>query len=144
MIEPNLQRFVYDMFQAHNRAETKDVICRIPLLAPEVPQQENDVDCARVVLCFIKQFLDHAPDDSNKSSLMSTLTKFTPDAFSPEYLAKFCDNLVEDEKLLWHPIAEPTTRKSQRIRNARLRQRKPSVQGAPETVIIEDDSDKSS
>lgn len=28
-------RFVYDMFQAHNRAETKDVICRIPLLAPE-------------------------------------------------------------------------------------------------------------
>ena len=48
--------------------------------------------------------------------------QLTPNWFRPEYFAQFCDKLDVEEKLILEPVLEHVPRKSQRIRNAKLRE----------------------
>ncbi|CAO2835703.1 unnamed protein product [Amaranthus hypochondriacus] len=142
IIGSDLRKFVYDIFQAQGRFESKDDIYRIPLLVPQVPQQKNDVDCGRFVLYFIKRFLDDAPDNFSKSSGYPDFLK--PDWFRPECFAKFCDKLDEEEKPIHEPVLGHGPRKSQRIRTVKVCERRSRKRVAPHFLILADDSDTSS
>ena len=71
-------------------------------------------------------------------------SQLTPDWFVPECFAQFCDKLDEEEKSIHEPVLEHVPRKSQRIRNAKLRERRSREQVVPQHVTIEDDSNTSS
>ncbi|KAJ4837129.1 hypothetical protein Tsubulata_030658 [Turnera subulata] len=57
--------FVWDIYRTEGRPETKQMVSKIPLLVPKVPQQKNDVDCGKFVLYFIKLFMQDAPENFN-------------------------------------------------------------------------------
>ena len=71
-------------------------------------------------------------------------SQLTPDWFVPECFAQFCDKLDEEEKSIHEPVLEHVPRKSQRIRDTKLRERRSRERVAPQILIIEDDSDTSS
>ncbi|XP_061359795.1 probable ubiquitin-like-specific protease 2A [Gastrolobium bilobum] len=59
--EPDIRRFVLDIYEAGDRPESKNLISRIPLLVPKVPQQRDGNECGNLVLYFIYSFLQRAP-----------------------------------------------------------------------------------
>ena len=67
-----------------------------------------------------------------------------PDWFRPECFVQFCDKLDEEEKPIHELVLERVPRRSQRIRNAKVCERRSRKQVAPQIVILEDDSDTSS
>ncbi|XP_031251337.1 probable ubiquitin-like-specific protease 2A [Pistacia vera] len=64
-IEPDIRKFVLDIYRAENRPVTKEAISRIPLLVPKVPQQRNGEECGKFVLCYINMFVESAPENFN-------------------------------------------------------------------------------
>lgn len=62
-LEPDIRKFVLDIFYSEGREEKEELISKIPLLVPKVPQQRNGVECGIFVLYFIILFLESAPED---------------------------------------------------------------------------------
>ncbi|KAK6936886.1 Ulp1 protease family, C-terminal catalytic domain [Dillenia turbinata] len=62
-LEPNIRKFVQDIYKTEERPEQKKLISRLPLLLPSVPQQSNANECGNFVLYFIKLFVESAPND---------------------------------------------------------------------------------
>ncbi|KAJ0976950.1 hypothetical protein J5N97_012424 [Dioscorea zingiberensis] len=60
-LEPDIRRFVLDIYGAEGRQEKEGVISKIPLLIPKVPQQKNGEECGIFVLFFIYLFVQNAP-----------------------------------------------------------------------------------
>lgn len=89
-LEPEIRKFVLDIYKAEGRLETKDSIYGIPLLVPEVPQQRNDVECGSFVLYFINLFVESAPEDFSMESYPYFMKK---NWFTPEGLESFCKKM---------------------------------------------------
>ncbi|KAL3850198.1 hypothetical protein ACJIZ3_012080 [Penstemon smallii] len=66
-LEPLIRRFVLDIFKAADRPEDEEMIQRIPLLAPKVPQQRNGDECGIFALYYASLFLDNAPKSFSTS-----------------------------------------------------------------------------
>lgn len=62
-LEPGIRKFVLDIYKSEKRLEKKDIIYRIPLLVPKVPQQKNGEECGSFVLYYIKLFVESAPEN---------------------------------------------------------------------------------
>ncbi|XP_074310841.1 uncharacterized protein LOC141646789 [Silene latifolia] len=121
VIGPEVRKFVFDIFKAESRPESKETIYRIPLIVPKVPQQTNEVDCGRFVLYFMKLFIDAAPRNFSMSNGYPYFLK--PDWFDPASFSKFCDNLERDIPTHKQGNCAPR-RVSQRIRNTRTSSRR--------------------
>ncbi|XP_012571718.1 uncharacterized protein [Cicer arietinum] len=90
-LEPEIRRFVQDIYKAGDRPETKHLISKIPLLVPKVPQQKDGTDCGNFVLYFIKLFLELAPKNFSIEGYPYFMKK---DWFTFEDLDRFCENLI--------------------------------------------------
>lgn len=132
-IEPDLRKFVFDIFEAVGRPEIKDVIYQIPLLAPKVPQQRNNVDCGRFVLYFIKNFMDAAPENFSLSNGYPYFMR--PNWFTADMFEDFCNKLdkesLSDPDSASDPPGGRAVRRSQRIRNKRTQQSPPPSPPSP-------------
>ncbi|XP_059441704.1 probable ubiquitin-like-specific protease 2A [Corylus avellana] len=62
-VEPDIRKFVLDIYKAEGRPENEDFIYRIPLLVPKVPQQTGNQECGSFVLYFSKLFVEGTPED---------------------------------------------------------------------------------
>lgn len=83
-LEPEIRKFVWDIYRSEDRPETKQMISKIPLLVPKVLQQKNDVECGKYVLYFVKLFMQDAPENFDMMDGMW---------FSPEGFENFCEKL---------------------------------------------------
>ncbi|CAK9141079.1 unnamed protein product [Ilex paraguariensis] len=90
-LEPGIRRFVSDVYKAEDRPETKKMICKIPLLVPKVPQQQNGEECGKFVLYYINLFLESAPENFSISEGYPYFMK--KDWFTHEGLECFCSRL---------------------------------------------------
>lgn len=98
-VEPDIRKFVLDIYTAEGRPENKDFIYRIPLLVPKVPQQTNDEECGRFVLYFSKLFVEGAPEDFRIEDFPYFMNE---NWFTPEGLESFCEKLgIEKEKVMF-------------------------------------------
>ncbi|CAN7100589.1 probable ubiquitin-like-specific protease 2A isoform X2 [Brassica rapa] len=59
-LEPDIRKFVLDIFRIEGRSEDSSLVDDIPLHAPDVPQQTNDVECGSFVLYYIHRFIEKA------------------------------------------------------------------------------------
>lgn len=59
-LEPDIRKFVLDIFRIEGRSEDSSLVDDIPLHAPDVPQQTNDVECGSFVLYYIHRFIENA------------------------------------------------------------------------------------
>ncbi|KAH9720699.1 ULP PROTEASE domain-containing protein [Citrus sinensis] len=91
---PAKQRFVMDIYKAEERPETKELISRIPLLVPKVPQQRNGEECGNFVLYFINLFVEGAPENFNLEDYPYFMEK---NWFTAEDLDCFCERLNSSE-----------------------------------------------
>ncbi|XP_065875961.1 probable ubiquitin-like-specific protease 2A [Euphorbia lathyris] len=89
--EPDIRKFVSDIFKFEGRPKSKKSISEIPLLVPKVPQQTNDEDCGNFVLYFIDLFVRNAPAEfmMNEYPYFMTEQWFELDGFKD-----FCKKLV--------------------------------------------------
>ncbi|CAI0446315.1 unnamed protein product [Linum tenue] len=80
-IEPDLRKFLLDIYRSEGRAVNKKLIHQIPLLIPKVPQQRDDVECGKFVLYFIHLFVRDAPESFSLGDYpyFMNRTWFTPD-----------------------------------------------------------------
>ncbi|CAK8566233.1 unnamed protein product [Lathyrus sativus] len=90
-LEPEIRRFVQDIYKAGDRPETKHLISQIPLLVPKVPQQKDGTECGNFVLYFIKLFLELAPDKFSMEGYPYFMKK---DWFTFKELDRFCESLT--------------------------------------------------
>ncbi|KAF3550501.1 hypothetical protein DY000_02006311 [Brassica cretica] len=58
--EKTCMLFVLDIFRIEGRSEDSSLVDDIPLHAPDVPQQTNDVECGSFVLYYIHRFIENA------------------------------------------------------------------------------------
>ncbi|XP_022994164.1 probable ubiquitin-like-specific protease 2A [Cucurbita maxima] len=61
-LEPEIRKFVMDIFKDDGRCKNLKVIGDIPLMVPKVPQQKNGEECGKFVLYFIHLFMKAAPE----------------------------------------------------------------------------------
>ncbi|XP_026427990.1 probable ubiquitin-like-specific protease 2A isoform X2 [Papaver somniferum] len=61
--EPDIRKFVFDIFEVEGKPDHKKAIGKIPLLVPKVPQQRNKDDCGFFVLYYMELFMRSAPDN---------------------------------------------------------------------------------
>lgn len=73
-LEPDIRRFVLDIFRLQGRKDKEESISEIPLLIPKVPQQNNGEECGMFVLYFIYRFLQSAPVNFNMEGYPYFLT----------------------------------------------------------------------
>lgn len=92
--EPDIRKFVMDIYKAEDRPETKELISRIPLLVPKVPQQRNGEECGNFVLYFINLFVEGAPENFNLEDYPYFMEK---NWFTAEDLDCFCERLNSSE-----------------------------------------------
>ncbi|XP_010519524.1 PREDICTED: ubiquitin-like-specific protease 1D isoform X2 [Tarenaya hassleriana] len=64
-LEPDIRRFVLDIYKTEGRTQNLSLVSKIPLFVPEVPQQRNDVECGSFVLYYINRFIEDAPESLN-------------------------------------------------------------------------------
>ncbi|KAJ6374436.1 hypothetical protein OIU78_030037 [Salix suchowensis] len=62
-LEPDIRKFVLDIYKSEGRAENKELISKIPLLVPKVPQQRGGEECGNYVLYYINLFVQGAPEN---------------------------------------------------------------------------------
>ncbi|XP_010907576.1 probable ubiquitin-like-specific protease 2A isoform X3 [Elaeis guineensis] len=74
-LEPDIRRFVLDIYKSEGRKEGDDFISKIPLLIPKVPQQTNGEECGTFVLYFIYLFLQNAPENFSQEGYPYFLTE---------------------------------------------------------------------
>ncbi|GAB2289415.1 hypothetical protein Dimus_023724 [Dionaea muscipula] len=89
-LEPNIRKFVLDIYRAEGIPETNDVISQIPLLVPKVPQQKRE-ECGSFVLYFIHLFAESAPENFSISEGYPYF--MNPDWFTRESFEHFCKDL---------------------------------------------------
>ncbi|XP_057437747.1 probable ubiquitin-like-specific protease 2A [Lotus japonicus] len=89
-LEPDIRRFVVDIYKAWDRPETKNLIYQIPLLVPKVPQQRDGNECGNFVLYFINLFLRCAPENFSMGGYPYFMKK---DWFTFEDFDRFCERL---------------------------------------------------
>jgi len=87
-LEPEIRKFVLDIYKAEERPEIKKQISRIPLKIPKVPQQRNAEECGNFVLYYINLFIESAPENFSISEGYPYFMK--KDWFTPEGLECFC------------------------------------------------------
>ncbi|WOL14251.1 putative ubiquitin-like-specific protease 2A isoform X1 [Canna indica] len=61
-LEPDIRRFVLDIYKTEGREENEEFVSNIPLLVPKVPQQTNGEECGTFVLYFINLFMLDSPN----------------------------------------------------------------------------------
>ncbi|XP_021730235.1 probable ubiquitin-like-specific protease 2A [Chenopodium quinoa] len=105
-LEPEIRKFVQDIYRVEGREEDRKVISRIPLLIPKVPQQRDDEECGSYVLYFINLFMQFAPENFCDSDYPYFMRK---DWFDLENLEYFRNNL---EKELSSKVAVKSTHSS--------------------------------
>ncbi|XVF11611.1 hypothetical protein REPUB_Repub08aG0042100 [Reevesia pubescens] len=88
--EPDIRKFVFDISKAEGRIEKKEMIFRIPLLVPKVPQQRDDKECGNFVLYFINLFVESAPENFSLEGYPYFMRK---DWFNAEGVEHFCERL---------------------------------------------------
>uniref|UniRef100_A0A1D1XNJ9 Putative ubiquitin-like-specific protease 2A n=1 Tax=Anthurium amnicola TaxID=1678845 RepID=A0A1D1XNJ9_9ARAE len=74
-LEPDIRRFVLDIYKSEGFEGKEDYISEIPLLVPKVPQQRNGEECGIFVLYFIYLFLQRAPEAFSQEDYPSFLTE---------------------------------------------------------------------
>ncbi|KAJ4974243.1 hypothetical protein NE237_007417 [Protea cynaroides] len=90
-LEPDIRKFLLDIYRAEERPEREDLILKIPLLVPKVPQQRNGEDCGIFVLYFINLFVEDAPDNF---SICEGYPYFMKDNwFGSEHFENFCKDV---------------------------------------------------
>ncbi|KAL5543981.1 hypothetical protein UlMin_007765 [Ulmus minor] len=89
-LEPDIRKFVSDIYKSEDRNVTRDYIRKIPLLIPKVPQQRDDGECGNFVLYFIKLFMEGAPENFSRDDYPYFMKK---DWFTPECLECFCKSV---------------------------------------------------
>ncbi|XP_071911977.1 ubiquitin-like-specific protease 1C isoform X5 [Coffea arabica] len=90
-LEPLIRKFVMDIYKNEKRPETKELIRKIPLLVPSIPQQIDDKKCGYFVLYYIYLFIKNAPE---KFGIDEGYPYFmTEDWFTLEELDGFCRTL---------------------------------------------------
>lgn len=94
--EPEIRKFVSDIFNIEERPESQQLINKIRLLVPKVPQQRNDTDCGRFVLYYISLFLESAPETFSISEGYPYFMK--RNWFTPGQLKSFWQELQSETK----------------------------------------------
>ncbi|XP_050221292.1 probable ubiquitin-like-specific protease 2A isoform X2 [Mercurialis annua] len=94
-LEPDIRKFVLDIYGSEGRAANKKLISKIPLLVPKVPQQRNGEECGNYVLYFINLFMQNAPGEFSINKYPYFMDK---NWFSPECLMRFFEELELFEK----------------------------------------------
>ncbi|KAL2347003.1 hypothetical protein Fmac_001003 [Flemingia macrophylla] len=89
-LEPEIRRFVLDIYKTEGRPETKHLVSQIPFLVPKVPQQRDGNECGFFVLYFIDLFLKLAPDNFSMEGYPYFMKK---DWFSSNCLDSFYERL---------------------------------------------------
>ncbi|WRX19584.1 Ulp1 protease family [Theobroma cacao] len=89
-LEPDIRKFVLDIYRAEGRPEKKEMIYRIPLLVPKVPQQRDGEECGKFVLYFINLFVEGAPENFSIEGYPYFMRK---DWFDAEGVECFCEKL---------------------------------------------------
>ncbi|XP_058226374.1 ubiquitin-like-specific protease ESD4 isoform X7 [Rhododendron vialii] len=87
-LEPEIRKFVLDIYRAEERPEIPKQISRIPLKIPKVPQQRNAEECGNFVLYYINLFIESAPENFSISEGYPYFMK--KNWFTPEGLEDFC------------------------------------------------------
>ncbi|KAL8545003.1 hypothetical protein ACS0TY_005273 [Phlomoides rotata] len=90
-LEPLIRSLVLDIFRTEGRSESKDLVERIPLLIPKVPQQRDDKECGIYVLYYVNLFLEGAPLSFSISSGYPHFLK--EDWFTEEDVEQFYEKL---------------------------------------------------
>lgn len=86
-LEPDIRKFVLDIFKLEGRSEDSSLVDDIPLHAPDVPQQTNDVECGSFVLYYIHRFIE----DACNFNINEYPCFLKEDWFSHEDLEGFCN-----------------------------------------------------
>ncbi|XVF54633.1 hypothetical protein PTKIN_Ptkin05aG0197000 [Pterospermum kingtungense] len=89
-LEPDIRKFVFDIYKAEGRPEEKQMIYRIPLLVPKVPQQRDDKECGNFVLYYLNLFVESAPENFTVEGYPYFMKK---DWFNAEGVDRFCETL---------------------------------------------------
>ncbi|KAK7411047.1 hypothetical protein VNO78_02398 [Psophocarpus tetragonolobus] len=89
-LEPEIRRFVLDIYKIGSRPETKHAVSQIPFLVPKVPQQRDGNECGFFSLYFINLFLELAPDNFSMEEYPYFMKK---DWFTFEDLDRFYEKL---------------------------------------------------
>ncbi|XP_004309800.1 PREDICTED: probable ubiquitin-like-specific protease 2A [Fragaria vesca subsp. vesca] len=94
-LEPDIRKFVVDIFREEGRPENMDLLRKIPLLVPKVPQQRNDQECGNFVLYFINLFMESAPQTFSMEEYPYFMKK---NWFAYESLDCFCQDIYSSAK----------------------------------------------
>ncbi|CAK7336631.1 unnamed protein product [Dovyalis caffra] len=98
--EPDIRKFVLDIYKSEGRAENKELISQIPLLVPKVPQQRNGEECGNYVLYFINLFVQEAPENFRMDGYPYFMKQ---NWFSSKCLEVFFEKL--DQLKIWSFVA---------------------------------------
>lgn len=94
-LEPEIRKFVVDIYREEGRKEDKKAVSQIPFLIPKVPQQRDDTECGNYVLYYIKLFIESAPE---KFSISKDYPYFmTRDWFDPKSVEHFRSKLEKKQ-----------------------------------------------
>ncbi|WCJ36212.1 Cysteine proteinases superfamily protein [Euphorbia peplus] len=88
--EPDIRKFVLDIYRSEGKAENEKLISHIPLLVPKVPQQKSSDDCGNYVLYYIHSFIQMAPNDFSVTEYPYFMDR---QWFSPECVEPFLKEL---------------------------------------------------
>ncbi|XP_055835013.1 uncharacterized protein LOC129903474 [Solanum dulcamara] len=88
---PEIRKFVSSIFINEERPESEQLIKKIRLLVPQVPQQRNATDCGKFVLYYISLFLENAPETFSITEGYPYFMK--EDWFTPDQLESFWQEL---------------------------------------------------
>ncbi|PKI53294.1 hypothetical protein CRG98_026322 [Punica granatum] len=92
-LEPDIRRFVSDIYEVEKKPQKTAMFSKIPLLVPKVPQQRNGEHCGLYVLYFLNLFVQHAPKNF---SIEDGYPYFmTEDWFCHEDVDRFCSELTQ-------------------------------------------------
>ncbi|KAI3849709.1 hypothetical protein MKW98_026623 [Papaver atlanticum] len=90
--EPDIRKFILDIYKVEGKPDHKKTIGKIPLLVPKVPQQRNKDDCGFFVLYFMELFMQCAPDNF---SIDEGYPYFMDENwFSAESVQTFCEKVT--------------------------------------------------
>ncbi|KAG5578465.1 hypothetical protein H5410_058599 [Solanum commersonii] len=101
---PEIRKFVSSIFNNEERPESKQLIKKIPLLVPQVPQQRNATDCGKFVLFYISLFLENALETFSISGGYPYFMK--EDWFTHDQLESFWQDLQTLNKNTHHLLME--------------------------------------
>ncbi|KFK34153.1 hypothetical protein AALP_AA5G107500 [Arabis alpina] len=90
LLEPDIRKFVLDIYRIEGRNEDQSLVDNIELHVPDVPQQTNDVECGSFVLYYIQRFIEDAPENFIAEDYPYFMKE---DWFSHKDLKEFCNKL---------------------------------------------------